>query len=577
MTREEKYKIISNDYAEILIKYRENETIPVEFETETFQVINATHAVIYVPVGQISSRSISQIGYSFIPSVFGLISAKSLEASQITKLRNVPNFSLRGRGVLIGLLDTGIDYTNKIFQNDDNTTRIVSIWDQSIDSEDKYPDDIFYGTEYSREQINQALKSENPYDIVPSKDEDGHGTMMAGIAAGSEIEAEGFSGVASDAELVVVKMKTAKTYLREFFSIPEEAVCYQENDILFALRYLADTARKRNQPMVICIGFGTSQSGHDGAGAVSRYASSIADTPGMAVVIGVGNEGNGKRHFFATMESSLAYETVELNVGENEIGFAMELWGDSPNIFSVDILSPTGEYIPRIAPRLTESREISFVFEKTYIFVDYQVVEAETGDEIILFRFINPTPGIWRFRVYGRGELEKSFHIWLPMEHFISENTYFVNSDPETTTLSPGNAPVPLMVTAYNPENDSLYLRASIGYARNNMVTPQIAAPGVNVVGPTLDQKFAEFNGSSVATAHTSGVVAMILEWAIVNDNYNNIDTKEIKNLILRGAKRNPTITYPNKEWGYGILDVYNVFNIIRSDIVSSDIAKSEI
>lgn len=259
---------------------------------------------------------------------------------------------------------------------------------------------------------------------------------------------------------------------------------------------------------------------------------------------------------------------VELNVGENESGFSMELWGQRPGIFSIDILSPSGEYVPRIASGIDDYREVTFVFERTIIHVDYQIVESQSGDQLILFRFDNPAPGIWRINVYERGDIPLGFHIWLPMEGFISNNTYFIKSDPYTTILTLGNTLLPITVTAYNTIDESLSLSAGRGYSRIGTIKPDVAAPGVNVIGPTLDNTFTEFTGTSVSAAHTTGIAAMLLEWGIVKGNLPEMSTVEMKKLILRGARRDINLEYPNRDWGYGILDIYNVFDSLRTGFI---------
>ena len=564
MTTQERERIISNDYADLLITYSGDENAFKNFTDATVHIIDYLNAVVHVPVQQITSKTIVRLGYSVMPSLFGLISQGSLEASGVIRLRSIPNFNLRGQGVLIGILDSGIDYTNPIFKNADNTTKITSIWDQTIFS-DNYPTNTYYGTEYTREQINTALRSDNPHAIVPTTDEIGHGTMLAGIAAGNEVPESGFYGVAPEAELVIVKLKQAKQYLRDFFIVPEAVPCYQENDILFALDYLNTTAINQNKPIAICIALGTAQGAHDGRGTLSSYLSVLADDSGNGVIIAAGNEGNARRHYYGKVNVTTGYDTVELSVGEDELGFSMELWGDSPGVFSIDILTPTGEYVPRIVPRLDENRDISFIFEETTIIVDYQNIESQSGDQLIILRFHNPAPGIWKFNVYGRADLNIGFNIWLPMEGFISENTFFVRSDPYITILSLGNAQLPITVTAYNSEDDSLYLNASRGFTRIGIIKPEIAAPGVNIISPTLDQGFAGVTGTSAAAAHTTGIAAMLLEWAVVKGNQTTLNTLDMKIFMIRGARRDIELTYPNRDWGYGILDAFNIFDVLRT------------
>jgi subtilisin family serine protease len=563
MTGEERDRMTSEDFADLLITYSGDQSAFANFQDATVHIINFFYAVVHVPVSQINNDVILKYGYSAMPTLYGPVSQASLEASGILRLRSIPNFNLRGHGVLVGIIDSGIDYTNPVFQNADKTSRIVSIWDQTIQS-DNFPPNAGYGTEYTREQLNAALSNENPLSVVPSTDEIGHGTMVAGIAAGNEVPDSNFYGVAPDSELVVVKLKQAKKYLRDFFLIKEGAPCYESIDILFGIDYLRRTAIALNRPIAVCISVNTSFGSHDGRQTLTSYLSLRSRSAGFGVVIAAGNEGNSRRHYFGRINETTGYDTVELSVGENEQGFTMELWGDAPGLFSVDIQSPSGEYIPRIIPRLDENREISFVFERTIIYLDYQIIESQSGDELILFRFKNPAAGIWRFNVYGALESGLGFHIWLPMEGFISDNTFFIRSDPYTTVLALGTGRYPITVTAYNNEDDSLYLDASRGFTRTGVIKPEIAAPGVNITAPSLNNTFVEATGTSAAAAHTTGVAALLFEWAIVKGNQPSINTLDMKIFMIRGARRDLELEYPNRDWGYGILDVFNIFDILR-------------
>lgn len=559
-------RIMDEDYADFIIEYENDVGTLLVNNDMCYDIINYNHAVAYIPISALPENLIHLYGYGIYPSCFGLLDIASSEASGVTRVRNIPNLNLRGQGVLIGIIDTGIDYTHNAFKYADGTTKILSIWDQTIQSESSQPEGFNYGTEYTQLQINLALTSADPLSVVPSVDEIGHGTALAGIAAGSRDNEHDFTGIVPDAEIIVVKLKYAKQFIRNFFSIPQDAICYQENDIMLGIKYLITVANRFLKPISLCFGLGTSQGGHDERGALSSYLSNIADQRGVAVVIAAGNEGNSGHHYFGTVTRGSEYDTVELRVGPNDTGFSMELWGDAPNTYSIDLLSPTGEYIPRIPARIGETREIRFVFEETVIYIDYQIVEAQTGDELILVRFRNPTEGIWRFRVYASGDLALNYHIWLPMRQFLSDETYFTQPDPEYTLTSPGNTYVPIVVTAYNHTNQSLYINASRGFTRNQNISPDLAAPGVNLIAPTFNNGYTTVSGTSVAAAHTAGISAMVLEWGIARGNYTQLDSVEIKNLLLRGAKRDPNIIYPNKEWGYGILDIYSSFDNLRGE-----------
>jgi subtilisin family serine protease len=557
--------MLGEEYADLIIYYLNSPERLNRYKDSTIHYINEMFATVHIPVTQITARTLTTFGYSTIPKLYGLTSEVSLEASGVDRIRNTSYLNLRGSGVLVGIIDTGIDYSNPVFIKEDGTSKIASLWDQTIDSE-THPYATYFGTEYRTEQINIALASENPLELVPSVDENGHGTMMAAVATGNENSGADFSGVVPDADLVIVKLQQAKQYLRNFYLVPEDTICFQENYIMWGVQYCIQYAKEVNRPIVICLGIGSSQGAHDGRSPLSAFLSVIGDYPLIAVVTSAGNESNLGRHYYNVIDPSIGYNTVELNIGENDRGFSMELWGDSPGIYSIDILSPNREYIPVITARLRVSEEISFIFDTTRINIDYLLTESETGDQLIMLRFRNVAAGVWKFNVYGQGNLPASFHIWLPMGTMISEETRFLQPDIYTTVLAPGSADVPLTITAYQPVNNSLYINSSRGFTRNNTVKPELAAPGVNYVAPNLNKEFVSYTGTGVAAAHAAGIVAMILEWGIVRGNQPGLDTVEIKNYLFRSAKRNPNTAYPNRDWGYGIIDIYNVFRVLRSD-----------
>ncbi len=557
MNREDRYKITSYDYADLMIQGPEAINAIRNNPEFSIQVINNRYGVAYLPVDNITVNSIERFGYAAMPKIYGLLSYASLEASGINRIRNDEDYNLRGQGVLIGFIDTGIDYTNAVFRNSDGLTRIVSIWDQTIESENDYPENFYYGTEYSREQINRALQSADPFLVVPSIDAIGHGTMLAGVAAGAEIEESGFSGVAPEAEMAVVKLKTAKPYLREFFRIPDNVICYQENDIMLAIDYLLDVASRLNRPIVICLGLGTNQGDHQGSSVLGFYLQDIGTLTGISAVAAAGNEGGLGHHYFGEVNPSRQEETISLNIAENETGFSMELWGYVPNIVEMDIYSPGMEFITHIPSslRLRETREI--FFNNTSIVVDNQISESNSGDQLILIRFQNPESGIWRFVVEGTGDLITRYHVWLPMHNFISEDTYFLNPNSYTTLSEPANVMNTISVTAYNTENETLFINSSRGFTKTNGLKPDIAAPGVDIAAPGPDNTFIRATGTGIAAAHAAGAAALLLEWGIVRRNLPIMNNVIIRRMLVSGARRYDNMPYPNPDWGFGILDIY--------------------
>ena len=566
MMPEDRFKITSNDYMDLIIQYNGNPNILKRYEEYSVHIINPGYAGIYLPISQVTSQLIRDYGYSGIPKCYSLQSYESLTASGVTLLRNIPALNLRGEGVLVGFVDTGIDYTNPVFLKEDGTTKIAAIWDQTIDS-GPYPElryTAYYGTEYTAEQINQALTSTDPLAVVPSMDVNGHGTMLAGIAAGSENRSNRFMGVVPDAELLIVKLKQAKKNLTDFYHIPPDVDCYQETDINWGVQYLINTADKLKRPLVVCLAVGTSQGAHGNNGLIGSLLRIVGDCPGVGITVAAGNESQARRHFYSILRPAETV-TVELSVAPDEYGFTMELWGSPPMIYTIDILSPSGEYIPAISRALFETKQVHFIFDQTILSIDYIMIERDSGKQVIMLRFKNPAPGIWRFKVSGSGDLPGDFHIWLPSGNFISKNTFFINSNPFTTITSPGNSLIPITVTAYNAATGALHPESGKGFSTSNIINPDLAAPGVNVVCPTLNNQFTTITGTGAAAAHMAGIAAMIFEWGIVDNNYPNLDTIGIKKFLLRGAKRSSNLQYPNQNWGYGIVDVYNSYNIFRT------------
>ena len=228
-------QVYSNDYFDFVVPYGEAYTVsPPE---TCIQRIDEDYDILYYEREGLPPLSLGAYSYSVIPKCFGLLDRSALESSGILQLQIQPALALTGRGVLMGFIDTGIDYTSPLFRYEDGSSRIVRIWDQTI-TDGTPPAGIFYGADYNQEMINQALESDNPYEIVPSRDTNGHGTFLAAVAAGGMDTDNDFSGAAPEAQIAVVKLKEAKPYLREFFFVIDGEPAYQENDIMLAVSYL---------------------------------------------------------------------------------------------------------------------------------------------------------------------------------------------------------------------------------------------------------------------------------------------------------------------------------------------------
>ena len=231
-------QILSEDYRDFIVSMLQEELFEAKFpNVECEQMAGTFYKSIYVESQLADPIQFGRYPYNSVPKCYTLLDTQALEQSGIIQVQNYPTLGLQGSGVLIGFVDTGIDYQNLIFRNLDGSSRIVGIWDQTI-QDGEPPAGMQYGTEYTQEQIDAALRSENPLEVVPSRDENGHGTFVASIAAGSASEANQFLGAAPDSQIAVVKLKPAKQYLKDFYLIRTDAPCYQENDIMLGVTYL---------------------------------------------------------------------------------------------------------------------------------------------------------------------------------------------------------------------------------------------------------------------------------------------------------------------------------------------------
>lgn len=570
--------VASEDFADFIAPYF---TTPEEFirsqGTDCIDFVNSTLAVVYVPLSTVTPSTYTSYTYSAVPKLYSLLDVTSMDAAGITPAGELPVLNNQGAGVIVGFVDTGINYTDSLFRNVDGSTRIIGIWDQTnssdnsnnIENETVKPFSAFsalYGTQYTAEEINLALNSDNPASIVPTRDENGHGTFLASIAAGNRDERAGFSGAAPQASIAMVKLKPAKQYLRDFYLIQDGAEAYQENDIMMGVSYLYFLARKYSMPLVVCIPLGTNMGSHMGMSRLGQYLNQVSLSNGSAVITAAGNETGARHHFRAVMDADTDEVTAELRVGEREAGFSMELWAENMGAYTVGFISPTGEVAREISVPLRGENTVSFLLEQTQITVYTQIADVSSGSQFIFMRFENPMSGIWRILIRNSLDIRETFHIWLPVRGFISDETYFLRPDPDTIITDPGNARYPITVTAYDHTKNSIYIHASRGYSLSGRIKPDLAAPGVNILGASVSgRRLTRMSGTSVSAAHLAGAAAILLNWGVLNANYPYLNTPVLKSIFVRGAQRNPALTYPNREFGYGTLDLYEAFLHLRN------------
>ncbi len=580
--------IMSEEARDFIIRYNSETYRQIKSMPDTcIQCVDETWCLAHTANDVDVSRFIAEKGYYSVPKLYGLMQTdtSNFDEAGLTATFNQTNLNVRGQGVIIGFIDTGIDYTLDIFQSARNISKIAAIWEQTIqenpsDNEninEQEPQDgdysyltalgrFNYGTVYENEDINRALQAkalgENPFDYVPTTDDNGHGTFIAGIAAGSQTRE--FTGAAPDAEIVMVKLKQTKQYLKNYYLIKDGVEAYEETDIMAGVRFLRYCALRENKPLVICLGVGTGSGPRTGMTPLADMLNSMAGRNNVVIVAPIGNEGNARTHVQGVVVSDTESSEISINVGENVKGFSMEIWADTLDLLSVSFVSPSGQLIPRVPVRVGQSSVFRFLLENTTVSIDYKVAETVSGYEVIFIRFETPSQGIWGVNVYSLTNITGVYNAWLTLEQFLSGEVFFLGSSPDVTLTEPSPAFYIISVGAYNHITGGISINSSRGYTADNRVKPDITAPGVNVYGPRVGGGYTTRSGTSISAAHTAGAAALLLTWGVYYGNDVMMTTNKVKTILIRGAKRDKNIEYPNNVWGYGKLNVLESFLQLR-------------
>jgi hypothetical protein len=379
----------------------------------------------------------------------------------------------------------------------------------------------------------------------------------------------------------MVHLKDAKNYLKDYYFIPRDRLCFQENDIMMGIRFLDALAKARKQSLVICMSVGNCMGSHSGNSPLGRYLNDVAVLYRRCVVCGTGNEAAARHHFYGklsgeavtefgaaepSMPQQPGYLDVEVVVEEQVCGFVLEQWALSPAMFQIALISPTGEMLPKISMQLLKSQEYEFPLEGTKVTVDYSMPELTTGNQLIYYRFQTPAPGIWRIRVYPQNEVRGGFHMYLQQQALQCGQVYFLTSNPDVTVMEPGNASRLLTLGGYNQRQKSLFLESGRGYTLDGQLKPDLAAPAVEVEGAVAGTagrpemlQYESRTGTSGGAAIGAGAAAMYLQWCEEKGDYR-VNTIQVKNFLLRGARTFSGDLYPNRQLGYGVIDLYASF-----------------
>lgn len=494
------------------------------------------------------------------PQVYTLQEISAIEAAQVSSLQTSLPLNLTGKGVIVGVIDTGVDYLNEEFMDSDGKSRIVSIWDQTIESNTSGNELVPFGTVYTNAQINQAIEAhkrgEDPYSIVPSKDENGHGTNMAGIvgASGKNLD---IKGVAPECEFVIIKLSEADFIKSKMkLNVPIYSLAF----VFVAVEFLRKVLLTQGKPVVVLLPLGSNNGNHKGDNIFNSFIESVSSNIGIVIVTGSGNEALQDAHATGIIKSKNRVESIGLLIAENQEIMTVEFWIGVPNIMDINVVSPTGEETGYILSTIDEDRSYSFVFEKTKAQIYYFLPEEYTGDQLIAIYFTNIQPGLWSLKLRLRQGEMATYNAWILQKGVALPGTRFLQSDAYGTLTIPGDSDFIITVAGYNQNNNSLLPYSGVSFRDESIDKIDFAAGGSNTMTVGLNNSIDVINGTSLSAAIGAGACILLLQWGIVQGNYPYMYVQSIKTFLRRGVIQRPGDVYPNPVWGYGILNFYKIF-----------------
>jgi len=504
----------------------------------------------------------SSIVYAATTDIFTLEQISPIEASKANFLQLDLPLKLTGKGVNVAIIDTGIDYLNAEFMKENGETRIEYIWDQTINSIEKDTNNavVPFGTVYTKNNIQEAIDAlktgKSPYEIVQTKDEIGHGTNMAGII-GARGKNPDLKGVVPECDFVVVKLIENVTYKKRFNT---QVPIFDIVSIFTALEFLYRYSLRNNKPMVIYFPLGSNFGSHKGNGILELYMESLSRNSGIAIVTGTGNQGASGTHTSGIISRIDESRSIQLYVSPEQKFTVAYIWIDSPNIMSLNIVSPSGESTGIINAEINTLETYSFLFENTAIRINNYLPEANTGDQLIRVRFTDIKEGIWNLILTGESILDGKFNAWIPQEGVSIGGTRFISSDPYGTIMNPATSEYVMTAAGYNQNNNSILSYSGMAFLDFYIDRIDVAAGSVNALTVAPNNTTAIVNGTSVSAAILAGACAILFEWGIIDGNDPNMYSQTIKAYIAKGAVQRSGDVYPNPQWGYGILNIFKMF-----------------
>lgn len=532
---------------EVIVKYNGDVLAVTEQLGAETEILSENFAIITLRLSELPRLTgFTEIEAVEAPKILTLSYQESLRSSCVPEVQRRGRYNLSGEGVAVAIIDSGIEYTHPDFINDDGTSRILCMWDQiGVGSP---PQGFTAGAEYRNEQINQALAASDPYSVVPEVDIMGHGTAVAGIAVGNGRASNGENiGIAPKASIIVVKLGE-KGY-------PSFA---RTTELMRAVKYSLDKALEFGLPLAMNISYGTNDGAHNGQSLFELYIDSMAEKWKTSIVVAAGNEGSAGHHYSGKISTNELQDIEFFYSGKNN-SFFLTMWKNFTDDFSVELILPSGRSTGEVS---YVDRVRNFKIGDTRIIISYGQPKFYTTFQEIFFQ-IDPAEeqliaGIYKVHIRAKKIVEGSYNIYLPTTEEVGAETSFVNPSTDATITIPSTAQNVITVGGYDSARGIISDFSGRGYTLSVVYTkPDLIAPAVNIQAPSMGGGYSLFSGTSMAAPFVSGAVALLMEWGIVQGRDPFLYGERVKAYLKKGSGRNERISYPNNDFGYGTLCVY--------------------
>lgn len=531
------------------------------------EILIAGYAILTVPENLVDEVSdLEQIEYLEMPKRFFYSQEVRVQDNECFVPITLGQPYLTGRGVLILVADSGIDWKREDFRDRQGRTRIRYLWDQTLTPGEgmEAPAGFGMGVEFDAETIDAALESsdsQEQFAMVPSIDVSGHGTAVAGIAAGANATTD-FLGAAPEAELLIVKLGNAR-----------EQGFPRTTELMRAVTWGLRKAEELQMPLVINLSFGNCYGAHDGSSLLERFLDNASEIGRTVICVGSGNEGAAAGHVagsvFENGGGSPRTVRVEMAVAEYERNLRVQLWQNYSDEYRVYLIAPGGQRAELTAP--INGGKFTVTLEQTYILA-FQGEPAPYAVAKELYMEFLPVgsgyvgSGIWTIVLEPIRVVTGQFYLYLSDSATRNAGTAFFAPTPEVTLTIPSTAAKVITVGAYD-EIYSAYADFSgrgyadrertIGVVTAGLVKPDLVAPGVQILAPDLYGGYAPVTGTSFATPITAGASALLMEWGIVRGNDPFLYGEKVKAYLRAGARPlRGESEYPNDRVGFGALCV---------------------